>query len=218
MYDARLGETISTHINAKTIVVDPQMYLLRNLGSVNNTIIHECVHWVKHRKVFLLEKLYNAEASSISCEVVGGAASAVAHSATEQMEKQANQLTPRIQMPAELFKVKAKEYIARFMRESNASHENEVMEQVITALETAFGVSKQAAKIRLVELGFDAAIGTYTYLDGHYVKPYTFRKGALKVNQTFSISAQDAAVERFINQDLRKLNITCQRSFWGRFF
>lgn len=205
MYDANAGKTVTMTIPGKTIIFDPQMYLLRNLGSVNNTIIHECVHWVKHRKVFELEKLYNAEASNISCEVVGGAASAVAHSATEQMEKQANQLTPRIQMPAEPFKVKAKEYIARFMRESNARHENEVMEQVITALETAFGVSKQAAKIRLVELGFDAAIGTYTYLDGHYVKPHTFRKGALKVNQTFSISAQDAAVERFINPDLRKL-------------
>lgn len=205
MYDANEGKTVTMTIPGKTIIFDPQMYLLRNLGSVNNTIIHECVHWVKHRKVFELEKLYNAEASNISCEVVGGAASAVARSATEQMEKQANQLTPRIQMPAEPFKVKAKEYIARFMRESNARHENEVMEQVVTALETAFGVSKQAAKIRLVELGFDAAIGTYTYLDGHYVKPHTFRKGALKVNQTFSISAQDAAVERFINQDLRKL-------------
>lgn len=205
MYDANEGKTVTMTIPGKTIIFDPQMYLLRNLGSVNNTIIHECVHWVKHRKVFELEKLYNAEASNISCEVVGGAASAVARSATEQMEKQANQLTPRIQMPAEPFKVKAKEYIARFMRESNARHENEVMEQVITALETAFGVSKQAAKIRLVELGFDAAIGTYTYLDGHYVKPHTFRKGALKVNQTFSISAQDAAVERFINPDLRKL-------------
>lgn len=205
MYDANEGKTVTMTIPGKTIIFDPQIYLLRNLGSVNNTIIHECVHWVKHRKVFELEKLYNAEASNISCEVVGGAASAVARSATEQMEKQANQLTPRIQMPAEPFKVKAKEYIARFMRESNARHENEVMEQVITALETAFGVSKQAAKIRLVELGFDAAIGTYTYLDGHYVKPHTFRKGALKVNQTFSISAQDAAVERFVNQDLRKL-------------
>lgn len=205
MYDANEGKMVTMTIPGKTIIFDPQMYLLRNLGSVNNTIIHECVHWVKHRKVFELEKLYNAEASNISCEVVGGAASAVARSATEQMEKQANQLTPRIQMPAEPFKVKAKEYIARFMRESNARHENEVMEQVITALETAFGVSKQAAKIRLVELGFDAAIGTYTYLDGHYVKPHTFRKGALKINQTFSISAQDAAVERFINQDLRKL-------------
>ncbi len=205
MYDANEGKTVTMTIPGKTFIFDPQMYLLRNPGSVNNTIIHECVHWVKHTKVFELEKLYNAEASNISCEVVGGAASAVARSATEHMEKQANQLTPRIQMPAEPFKVKAKEYIARFMRESNARHENEVMEQVITALETAFGVSKQAAKIRLVELGFDAAIGTYTYLDGHYVKPHTFRKGALKVNQTFSISAQDAAVERFINQDLRKL-------------
>ncbi len=205
MFDANEGKTVTMTIPGKNIVFDPQMYLLRNFGSVNNTIIHECVHWVKHRKVFELEKLYNAEASNISCEVVGGAASAVAKSTTEQMEKQANQLTPRIQMPAEPFKVKAKEYIARFMRKSNARHENEVMEQVITALETAFGVSKQAAKIRLVELGFDAAIGTYTYLDGHYVKPHSFRKGTLKVNQTFSISAQDAAVERFINQDLRKL-------------
>ena len=205
MFDANEGKNVIMTIPGKTIVFDPQMYLLRNLGSVNNTIIHECVHWVKHRKVFELEKLYNAEASNISCEVIGGAASAVARSATEKMEKQANQLTPRIQMPAEPFKAKAKEYIAKFMRESNARHENEVMEQVITALEMAFGVSKQAAKIRLVELGFDAAIGTYTYLDDHYVKPHTFRKGSLSVNQTFSISAQDAAVERFVNQDLREL-------------
>lgn len=109
MFDANEGKTVTMTIPGKTIVFDPQMYLLRNLGSVNNTIIHECVHWVKHRKVFELEKLYNAEVSNISCEVVGGAASAVARSATEQMEKQANQLTPRIQMPAEPFKVKARE-------------------------------------------------------------------------------------------------------------
>lgn len=205
MYDANLGAAVPMHIDARTIIVDPQMYLLRNLGSVNNTIIHECVHWVKHRKVFVLEKLYNEEASNISCEVVGGAESSVARSATELMEKQGNQLTPRIQMPAEPFTVKAKEYIARFMRESNAKHPNDVMEQVIIALEVAFGVSRQAAKIRLVELGFEDAIGTFTFLDGHYVKPYSFRKGAIQVNQTFSLSAQDAAVERFFNQDLRKL-------------
>jgi len=91
------------------------------------------------------------------------------------------------------------------MRETNARHTIEVMEQVITALETDFGVSRQAAKIRLVELGFDEAIGTYTYLDGHYVKPHGFRKCAIKINQTFSLSAQDAAVERFLNPDLRAL-------------
>lgn len=46
------------------------------------------------------------------------------------------------------------------MLETNASHGNEVMEQVITALEISFGVSRQAAKIRLVELGFVEAIET----------------------------------------------------------
>lgn len=218
MFDANKGEPIVMRIPGRTIVVDPYMYLLRNLGCVNNTIVHECVHWVKHRKVFELEKLYNADASNISCAVVGGAAAKVAKSATERMERQANQLAPRIQMPADPFRAKAKEYISRFMRESGASHENEVMEQVITALEADFAVSRQAAKIRLVELGFDTAIGTYTYLDGHYVKPHGFRKGALKVNQTFSLSAQDAAIERVMNPELRKLTETGDYLFLDNHF
>lgn len=208
MFDEDQGKSIVMHIEEKTIVVDPQMYLLRSLGSVNNTIVHECVHWVKHRKVFELEKLYNADASSISCEVVGGAASKVCRDATEQMERQANQLAPRIQMPKDVFIARAKEHISRFMRETNAKHEVEVMELVIAALETDFLVSRQAAKIRMVELGFEQAIGTYTYLDDHYVKPHGFRKGAISVNQTFSISAADGAIERFLNPEFRKLTET----------
>lgn len=205
LFDANEGRSKIVRIPGKTIVVDPMNFLLRNLGSNNNTIVHECVHWDKHKKVFELEKLFNADASCISCEVVGGAAAAVAKRATEMMERQANQLAPRIQMPAEPFKAKAKEYIAKFMRETSANHECDIMEMVITALQTAFGVSKQAAKLRLVELGFDGAIGTYTYLDHHYVKPHGFKKGSVKVNQTFSLSAQDAAIERFVNPELRKL-------------
>lgn len=140
MYDVNKGENVPTHIDGKTIIVDPKMFLLRNLGSVNNTIIHECIHWVKHKKVFELERLFNSGASHISCEVVGGAASQVAKSATEQMEKQANQLAPRIQMPAEPFRAKANEYIGKFMRETNAKHTIDVMEQVICALEADFVV------------------------------------------------------------------------------
>lgn len=205
MFDANTGECKMIHIDGQTIVVDPRNFLLRSLGSYNNTIIHECVHWAKHRKVFELEKLFNDDASCISCEVVGGAASSASKQATEMMERQANQLAPRIQMPAGPFRAKANEYITKFMKETNARHEVDVMEMVITQLETVFGVSKQAAKIRLVELGFESAIGTYTFLDGHYVKPHAFRRGSLKVNQTFSISAQDAGVERFLNQELKEL-------------
>ena len=73
-------------------------------------------------------------------------------------------------MPAESFRAKAKEYITRFMRETNARHTIDSMEAVIRQLESDFGVSKQAAKIRLVELGNEEAVGTFTYLDGHYVR------------------------------------------------
>lgn len=91
------------------------------------------------------------------------------------------------------------------MRETRAPHSIDVMEMVITALVADYGVSKQAAKIRLVELGFEEAVGTFTYIDGHYVKPHSFKKGAIKISQTFSIGTQDAAIERFKNPVLRSL-------------
>lgn len=59
-----------TEISGKTIMVDPANFFLRNLGSVNNTIIHECVHWEKHRKAFELERLYNKDATFIRCPSV----------------------------------------------------------------------------------------------------------------------------------------------------
>lgn len=218
MYDAIADADVLTHIRGKTIVVDPQMYLLRNLGSINNTIIHECVHWYKHRKAFKLEQLFNANASHISCEVLGEADSRISIKSTKYMERQANQLAPRIQMPKEPFTIKAKEYISYFMRQTNAKHTVDVMEMVIGALETDFGVSRQAAKIRLVELGFEDAIGTFNYVDGHYVKPHGFRKGAIKINQTFTLSAQDAAVQRFANLELREKTANGDYLFVGNHY
>ena len=205
MFDPAQGKMVPVHVAAKTIVADPEVFLLRNLGALNNTIIHECVHWDKHRKVFLLEKLYNASASGISCEVVGGAKAEMARQATEKMEQQANWLTPRIQMPAAPFKARANDLIAKFMRETHAAHEIDVMEMVIEQLVVDYHVSKQAAKIRLVELGFETAVGTLTSVDGHYVRPHSYKKGSIQRNQTFTISNQDAAIQRMVNPALRSL-------------
>lgn len=205
MYDAKQAKMVPVHVGANTIVADPEVFLLRNLGAMNNTIIHECVHWDKHRKVFLLEKLYNTKASGISCEVVGGVKADIARQAAEKMEQQANQLTPRIQMPAAPFKARANDLIARFMRETHAAHEIDVMEMVIEQLVLDFQVSKQAAKIRLVELGIESAVGTFTFVDGHYIRPHSYKKGAIARNQTFTISGQDAAIQRLINPALRSL-------------
>ena len=56
-YDEDSDEMVQTRVSGRTIIVDPKAYFLRNLGSVNNTIVHECVHWDQHRKAFELERL-----------------------------------------------------------------------------------------------------------------------------------------------------------------
>lgn len=60
------------HLKERTILVDKKAYYLRNLGSVNNTIVHECVHWYFHQKAFALERLYNEKALRVKCQVIGG--------------------------------------------------------------------------------------------------------------------------------------------------
>ena len=48
LYNTDLQKYINTNVRAHTIIVDPDVGLLRSSGAMNNTIIHECVHWVKH--------------------------------------------------------------------------------------------------------------------------------------------------------------------------
>lgn len=183
-YDAMKEELVKTIVKAKTIVVDPNIFFLRNLGAVNNTIVHECVHWDKHRKAFELERLYNENATQIKCQVVGGI-KGDKRSAVDWMEWHANALAPKIQMPLIPFKTKAHELIKRFQRELGTTEFIDVMEPTIRALAEFFCVSNLAAKIRMIDAGYEEAVGTFTYIDGHYVKPHRFKKDVLEKNQTF---------------------------------
>jgi hypothetical protein len=203
-YDEDGDEMVKTPVNAHTIFVDPKAYFLRNLGAVNNTIVHECVHWDKHRKAFEVERLYNSSASKVKCQVVGGIKDNT-RDATDWMEWQANALAPRIQMPLAMFKTKAFEFIKQFRAEIGTSELIDVMEPVINALASFFCVSRTAAKIRMIDAGYEEAICTFTYIDNHYVRPHRFKKGALQRNQTFSIGVIDAAIESIMNPKLRSI-------------
>ena len=204
IYDSDKNETVGALVKAGTIIVDPKAYFLRNIGAVNNTIVHECVHWDKHRKAFELERLYNSSASTIKCQVVGGMKGSN-KDAADWMEWQANSLAPRIQMPLAMFKTKAFELIKQYRNELGTSELIDVIEPVIDALAAFFRVSRTAAKIRLIDAGYEEAMGAFIYIDGRYVKPHRFKKGTLQRNQTFSIGAIDAAIESMINQELNSL-------------
>ena len=95
-YDGEAGAYKPLAIKRGTILVDPNVYFMRTVGSMNNTIIHECVHWDLHKKFFELEKLYNKEARSISCQVQEGTRPERNRTPLDWMEWQANVLAPRI--------------------------------------------------------------------------------------------------------------------------
>jgi transcriptional regulator with XRE-family HTH domain len=203
-YDEDSDEMVQTHVKARTIFVDPKAYFLRNLGTVNNTIVHECVHWDLHRKAFELERLYNSSATRIKCQVVGGIKDSN-RDATDWMEWQANSLAPKIQMPLAMFKTKAFEFIKLYRNVLGTDELIDIIEPVIDALATFFCVSRTAAKIRMIDAGYEEAIGTFTYIDGRYVKPHRFKKGVLQSNQTFSIGAEDAAIQSITNPEMAGL-------------
>ena len=204
LYNDKTGQMEPVHIKAKTILVDPRTSFLYNLGKPANSIIHEAVHFYCHRKAFELERLWNDSLSMIGCKVVGGV-DGIGSSYVRNMERQANSLTCLIQMPLTPFKRLAQKRITEIRNATGLFDLIDIMEMLIEQLSVDFAVSRMAAKIRLVEVGYKEAIGTFNYVDGHYVKPYTFRSGALKENQTFTIGAADAAFERFMNLELRKL-------------
>jgi transcriptional regulator with XRE-family HTH domain len=202
LYDDRAEKMETVDVQAKTIIVDPKAYFLRNLGQVNNTIVHECVHWDQHRKAFELERLYNESATQICCKVVGGV-SGINKSSIDWMEWHANALAPRIQMPLAPFKMKVYELLREYRVKSGSDDILDFIEPLINALAVFYGVSRTAAKIRMVDAGFHEAVGAFNYIDGRYIQTHAFKKDSIKRNQTFSVPAEDAAILYFTSSDFR---------------
>lgn len=107
-------------------------------------------------------------------------------------------------MPYQLAKRKAEEYLLKYRILRKSSSILDIMEPVIEEMAAFFCVSRIAAKVRMIDLGYDEAIGSFTYLDGRYVQPYTFRKDAIPLNLTYSISKRDAVLQCIESKDLAK--------------
>lgn len=199
------SETITQDITAGTILVNPDVFFMRNIGSVNNTIIHECVHWDKHHNFFELQKILNPETNAISCAVVEDhqKRSNNYEDALSWMEWQANSLAPRILIPARTGREKLKSILADLHQSMPGIRNAFIMEMAISEFADFFKVSIMAAKIRALDLGFEQAAGVYNYIDGKKYPPFSFSSGSLKRNQTFVIDIKNAVYESFCNEALK---------------
>jgi Zn-dependent peptidase ImmA (M78 family) len=79
------------------------------------------------------------------------------------MEWQANKIAPRILMPLETTKIKIDELYEKYGYSDNDQERTEILERVIDDLADFYNVSKQSAKIRMIDLGYREAAGAYNF-------------------------------------------------------
>lgn len=194
LYDAMRQHQVLAPVKRKTMVVDTTATFMGGMGTHDNTIVHECVHWALHGQAMALRRAQQPDSQepAICCRVDGGAGRAGDDRLLE-MEWQANTLARCIQMPRALFRRKAEEAWARHDMKVITPNRVEEMPGVIDDLAEFFGVSREAAKLRMLEVGFESVAGVYVYIDGRYLRPHSWRAGALGRDETFSIPAEDAA-------------------------
>lgn len=194
LYDAMRQHQVLAPVKRKTMVVDTTATFMGGMGTHDNTIVHECVHWALHGQAMALRRAQQPDSQepAICCRVDGDAGRAGDDRLLE-MEWQANTLARCIQMPRALFRRKAEEAWARHDMKVITPNRVEEMPGVIDDLAVFFGVSREAAKLRMLEVGFESVAGVYVYIDGRYLRPHSWRAGALGRDETFSIPTEDAA-------------------------
>ncbi|GHU48860.1 hypothetical protein FACS1894127_0460 [Clostridia bacterium] len=187
-----------------TIIVDPNVSFMRNIGCERNTIIHECVHWHKHRKYHEFAAMYDPEAKLIACRSSDQNVESKSRSDEEWMEWHANAIAPRILMPREMTLLKLSEYEQEIKTLLPEAQSIEVADYVIDSIAKFFNVSIASAKIRLLELDYVEAAGLYNYIDDHYISPFAFPVETDAHKYTYSIGIQDSFFEYFINPDFAR--------------
>jgi len=207
VFEENMIDTRIETIDVGTILVNPDVYFMRNIGSINNTIVHECIHHDMHSNFFELQKLLNSGLNAIRCETVEeyGDNTDGIDKALHWMEWQANVLAPRIMMPLKTTTQKLNEILNLLHNQHPLLRKAEVMQLAIQELANFFNVSKLAAKLRAIDIGFQQAAGTFVYVGGKYYPPYSFNNGTLDKNQTFVIDEMNALYEASMSEELSEM-------------
>jgi hypothetical protein len=161
-----INEPLEISVTEPTIFIDPYVTFLRNIGCKNNTIAHEAYHWHRHRLYADIKALLDGEdfiANKCNTEPKSGELKDSITTDEDWMEWQANWVAPRILLPYRTAKMKAEELLSEYKYSPCEKNRFEAMKNVIDDLADFFNVSKQSARIRMIEFGYDDAAFIYNY-------------------------------------------------------
>ena len=196
-------------VSKGTIIVDPTIKDLRNLGSYNNTVVHELVHWILHRNYQECRMIVDSNANTSFIDA-NPEFTALRWTDIEWMEWHANSIAPRLLMPKKTTKQKVNELFTEYSLKYSEDLKTNMFEQVIDDIADFFQVSRLAAKIRLQQLGYKEFEGIYNFVGNQYLRSYSFELKALASNQTFTISFPNACLLNWKNERFREIMDTNQ--------
>lgn len=168
--------------NAKrgTMFIDPCVNGKSTLATANLAIAHECYHWYRHRPYDSLMKMIGADAKIgkyIRCTLEAAPCARDRWGVVDWMEWQANGVAPRILMPEKTARIK----IERLLRTYRVSADKNVdagrVDALVSELAAFYGLSKQAVKRRMREMGY--AFGICDDENGKNAAASSFDRGAL---------------------------------------
>lgn len=196
---------VSKHFNKGSILVDKDVVFKRNVGSYNNTVIHECVHWELHKVFHEVKMVLDKDHSQVSSWTKENLADSSMWTSLDWMEWQANGIAPRILMPKVQTRIKIRELFQTLTLVNPDISRSELVQEVVDNLATFFEVSRQAAKIRMIDLGFKEANGVYNYLDDRYMHNFAFELEAFDKGSSYTITSNDLCFEYCFNESFRQI-------------
>lgn len=202
----RNRKSIICNAQPRTIFLNTWLPYLESPGKKAIALAHECYHWHKHFPYHsLMETIEENDdlGNAILCPATPKNTFFNKWKVKDWFEWQSNGIAPRIIMPAKTTRMKANELLAQYCgtEKTNVSD----YEKVVDELAEVFGVSKQDARIRLLDLGYVEFDGVYPFIDGQYLYGYSFSKGSLDNKQSFTISYEDLFKAYQFNEEFRKL-------------
>lgn len=186
------GETETIEVEPGTVLINFDAVVERPIGVYRNTMIHEAIHWFFHSNYFELQQLLDDD---LKCAVCYYGESYYPNSEIAWMEWQARSIAPRVLMPKKTAIIKWNEILESIKEKDEAGEltKFQIYEKALDKFSKFFGVTLVSARIRLQELGINEIEGIKNYVDDSYVKPFFFKKGVLKRNQSFVISSDQLA-------------------------
>lgn len=197
----------NSDIPANSILLNVEYYRNKIDGGDIITAAHELVHWVIHRDYMkllqFLDDTYNVMKCT-SAPITLDDNMSLKEKARWYAEWQANELAIRVAMPKHLVEGAINEYENSISEihhvvNSNIPHDGNYYENMIYKLHWDFNVPKEIMKMRLRQLGYDYADGTFVIVDECTYPAFTFAHGTLKENETFVIDR--GSYERLLREN-----------------